>query len=59
MKLGFSKICEICGVLTELNIISKDKMGVFIINAKVVDLRNVKMKSESTIMRGNKNNTLM
>ena len=46
-------------MLTDLNIISKDKMGVFIINAKVVDLRNVKMKSESTIMRGNKNNTLM
>ena len=46
-------------MLTELNIISKDKMGVFIINAKVVDLRNTKMKSESTIMLESKNNMLM
>ena len=52
-------ICNICGMLTDLNIISKDKTGVFIINAMVVDLRNVNMKSESTIMLGSKNNTLM
>ena len=40
-----------CGMLTELGIISRDKMGVFSVNAMIVDLRNVKMKADSrTVM---------
>ena len=46
-------------MLTELGIICKDNQGVFMINAMIVDLRNVKMKSESNIVSATKNNIVI
>ena len=46
-------------MLTELGIICKDNNGFFMINAMIVDLRNVKMKSESNIVSATKNNIVI
>ena len=50
VKLNLTAITQICSMLIILGVIRKDKIGVFIINTMVVDLRNIKMKTESIII---------